>query len=120
MDTDVKQLFVKILGKPNMKGTYGRDWCLPRHPELTPNNLGKGRCVCNAASEYKEVCLNDKLLAGLDLLDQLIGTILVFRDGPIALTAEIKSIFLQLLVPKQERVCLRFLWRPRADEPVPI
>ena len=85
-----------------------------------PNKLGKVRQVCNAASKYKEVCLNDKLLAGPDLLHGLIGTIFRFREGPIALTADIESMFLQEQVPEQDRSCLRFLWRPRTNEPVQI
>ena len=78
------------------------------------------RRVCNAASKYKEVCLNDKLIAGTDLLHGLIGTIFRFREGPIALTADIESMFLQVQVPKQDRSCLRFLWRPRTNEPVQV
>ena len=71
-------------------------------------------------NKYKEVCLNDKLLAGPDLLHGLIGTIVRFRGGQIALTADIESMFLQVQVPEQDRSCLRFLWRPRTNEPVQI
>ena len=46
-----------------MKGTFGTEWYLPHHPVLNPNKPGKVRRVCNAASKYKEACLNDKLLA---------------------------------------------------------
>ena len=103
-----------------MKGTFGKEWYLPHHPVLNPNKPGKVRRVCNAASKYKEVCLNDKLLAGPDLLHGLIGTIFRFHEGPIALTADIESMFLQVQVPEQDRSCLRFLWRPRTNEPVQI
>ena len=78
-----------------MKGTFGKEWNLPHHPVRTPNKPGKVRRVCNAASKYTEECLNDKLLAGLDLLHGLIRTIFRFREGPIALTADIESLFLQ-------------------------
>ena len=120
IDTDVEKRFVKILDESEVKGTFGKEWYLPHHPVLNPNKPGKVRRVCNAASKYKEVCLNDKLLAGPDLLHGLIGTIFRFREGPIALTADIESMFLQVLVPEQDRSCLRFLWRPRTNEPVQI
>ena len=81
---------------------------------------GKVRRVCIAASMYKQVCLNDKLLAGPDLLHGLIGTIFRFREGPIVLTADIESMLLQVQDPKQDRSCLRFLWRPRTNVPVQI
>ena len=101
IDTDVEKGFVKILDESEMKGTFGKEWYLPHHPVLSPNKPGKVRRVCNAASKYKEVCLNDKLLAGPDLLHGLIGTIFRFREGPIALTADIESMFLQVQVPNR-------------------
>ena len=87
---------------------------------LNPIKPGKVRRLCNAASKYKEVCLKYKLLAGPDLLLGLIGTIFRCREGPIALTADIESMFLQVQVPEQDRSCLRFLWCPRTNEPVQI
>ena len=86
IDTDKEQRFVKILEASEVKGTFGKEWYLPHHPVLKPNNPGKVRRVCNAASKYKEICLNDKLLAGPDLLHGLIGTKFRFREGPIART----------------------------------
>ena len=120
IDTDVEKGFVKILSESEVKGTFGKDWYLPHHLVLNSNKPGKVRCVCNAASKYKEVCLNDKLLAGPDLLPGLIGTIFRFREGPIALTADIESMFLQVQVPEQDRSCLRFLLRPETNGPVQL
>ena len=99
-----------------MKGNFGKEWNLPHHQVLNPNKPGKVRRVRNAASNYKEVCLNDKLPAGPDLLHGLIGTIFRFREGPIALTADIESMFPQVQVSEQDRSCLRFLWRPKTIE----
>ena len=95
-DIDVEKGFVMILGKSDVKGTFGKEWYLPHHPVLNHNKPGKVRRVCNAAAKYKDICLSDKLLAGLDLLHGLIGTIFIFREGPIALTADIESMFLQV------------------------
>ena len=120
IDTDVEKGFVKILGKSEVKGTFGKEWYLPDHPVVNPNKPDKVRRVCKAASKYKEVCLNEKLLAGPDRLHGLIGSIFRFREGPVALTADIESMFLQVQVPEQDRSCLRFLWRPRTNEPVQI
>ena len=113
IDTDVEKGFVKILDESEVKGTFGKEWYLQHNQVLNPNKRGKVRGVCNAASKYQEVCLNDKLLAGPDLLHGLIGTIFRFREGPIALTADIESMFLQVQVPEQDKSCLRFLWSPR-------
>ena len=87
---------------------------------IKPNKPDKVRRVCNAAALYKDVCLDDKLLAGPDLLHRLIGTIFRFRERPIALTADIESMFLQVQVPDRDKSCLKFLWRPTMNEPVQI
>ena len=95
---------VKILIESEMKGTFGKEWYLPHHPLLNPKMPCKLRRVCNAASKYKEVRLNDKLLEVPDLLHGLIGTIFRFCKGPIALTADIKQMFLQVKVPNRLEV----------------
>ena len=58
---------------------------------LKPNKTSKVRRVCNAASKYKELYLNEKRLAGTDLLHRLIGKTLRFCEGATALTANYES-----------------------------
>ena len=72
IDTNIEKEFAKILNESKVEGTFGKEWCLPHHPVLNTNKPGKVRRVCNAASMYKEVCLNNKLIAGPDLLHGLI------------------------------------------------
>ena len=72
IDTYVENGLVKILDESEVKGTFGKEWYLPHLPVLNPNKPGKVRRVFNAASKYKEVCLNDELLSGPDLLHGLI------------------------------------------------
>ena len=109
---DFGNAFVKILNEAENKGTFGKEWYLPHHLVLNPNKPGKVRRVCNAASKYKEVCLNDKLIAGSDILHGLFGTIFRFREGSIALTADIESLFLQVQVAEQDRIFMetKFYW----------
>ena len=74
-DKNLEKRFVKILDQYKKKGRFAMEWYLPHHPELNKSNPFKVRRVCNAASKYNEVCLNDNLPAGTDLLHGLIGTI---------------------------------------------
>ena len=90
IDTDVEKGLVKILDESEVKSTFVKNWFLPHHPVLNPNMPGKDRLVCNAASKYKEVCLNDKLIAEPEPLHGLTGTIFRFRERPVALTADIE------------------------------
>ena len=120
IDTDVEKGFVKILNTSEVKGTFGKEWYLPNHPVLNPIKPGKVCRVCNAAAKYKDISLNDKLLAAHDLLHGLIGTIFRYREGSIALTADVESMFLQVQVLERDESCLRFLLPQTMNEPVQI
>ena len=100
---------MKTVSKLEVRGTFGKEWFLPHHPVLNRNKPGKVRHVCNAAAKYNDVCLNDKLLAGPDLLHGLIRTKCRFRQGPLALTADIESMFLQIQFSERDKRCLRCL-----------
>ena len=62
----------------------------------------------NSASNYKAVCLNDKLLAGPDLQHRLIGTIFRFRKGSMDLRVDIESMFQQVKFPSRIEVAWGF------------
>ena len=49
-------------------------------------------------------------MPGPDLLNSLLGIIFRFRENPVAMTADIESMFLQAAVPPHECRFLRFLW----------
>ena len=53
IDTDVEKGFVKILGKLEVQGTFGKEWYLPHHPVLNPNKPGKVRRVCNVVQNTR-------------------------------------------------------------------
>ena len=95
-------------------------WYLPHHPVKHPHKPGKVGRVCKAASMFKGVSLNDKLLSGPYLLRNLVGIVFRFREYEIAVTADIESMFLQLAVPKEQCKCLSFLWRDKPSDTVGI
>ena len=76
--------------------------------------------MCNAASKFRGVSLNKNLLTGPDLLQNLIGIIFRFREQKIAITADIKAMFLQVKVPPEDCKVLRFLWRDNPNDPVNV
>ena len=75
INADVEKGFLKILNKLEVRGTFGREWFLPHHPVLNTKKPDKVRRVFKSAASYNDACLNDKRLAGPDLLHGLIGTI---------------------------------------------
>ena len=120
IDTNAETGFVKIQDAYKVESSFVEEWYLPQHPALCPNKPGKLRRNCNAASNYKDVCLKDKLLSGAGLLHGLIGTIFRFHEGLKALNPDIESGFMQVEVPKQNKSCLRFLSFQETNESVEI
>ena len=54
-------------------------------------------------------------MQGPDLTNGLLGVLLRFREKPIAIMADIESMFSQVRVPEHQQNYQRFLWRPNGD-----
>ena len=118
---DVEKGFVRILKQEELEATkLERQWYVPHHPVENPNKPGKVRRVCIAASKFCGISLNDNLLTGPELLQNLIGIIFRFREQKIAITADIEAMFLQVKVPPEDCKVLQFLWRDNTNEPVNV
>ena len=83
---------------------------LPHHPVTNENKPGKLRRVANASSVFQGQSLISNLLKGPDLLSNLTGVILRFRENKLALSADIEQMFMQVKVAPEDRKFLRFLW----------
>ena len=63
--------------------------------------------------------MNSNLLAGPDLLNNLVGRLLRFREHSIAITGDIEGMFNQVKLNEYDREAVRFLWKdcPSDKEP---
>ena len=67
--------------------------------------------VFDAFAKYEEVSLNDFLLQGLKLQNDLFAVLLRFQSHPVALMCDIKEMYLQIKLNPSERPYHRFLWQ---------
>ncbi|CAG5056933.1 unnamed protein product [Parnassius apollo] len=102
--------------KANNISISPRTWYLP-HFAVTHPQKRKIRIVFDAVARTGGRCLNDALLTGPDLLKSLFGVLLRFREGSVAVMADIKEMFLQVKIREEDRDSLRFLWRHNRDAP---
>lgn len=88
----------------------GEKWYIPHHGLYHPQKPDKLRVVFDASAKYKGNSLNDHLLSGPDLLNNLNGVLLRFRRHQVALLCDIEKMFHQFHVYEDDRDYLRFLW----------
>ena len=116
-DDDLAQLYRKEIQKDLDKGYIkeingeqeenNTKWFLPHYGIVSPAKPGKISRIANAASVFNGTCLNDHLLPGPDLLNDLVVIVLRSREKPILITAVI-GFFMQVGVRKEDRKFLRF------------
>ena len=85
-------------------------WLLPHHAVVNPTK-SKVRVVFDAAAQFAGTSLNDALLTGPDLLRNLVGVLLRFREERVALVADVEQMFHQVRVREEDQPALSFLWR---------
>ena len=66
-------------------------------------------------NETVKTSLNSLLLSGPDMLNNLVGILMRFREEKIALSGDIEAMFNQVAVPPEDQVVLRFLWRQSSE-----
>ena len=71
--------------------------------------------VFDCGTTFQGKSLNAELLQGPDLTSTLLGVLIRFRQHPVPLMADIKSMFHQVRVTKSDADFLRFLWWPKGD-----
>ncbi|MEM7299252.1 MAG: hypothetical protein AAF391_13420, partial [Bacteroidota bacterium] len=92
----------------------GKNWYIPHHGVYHPRKK-KLRVVWDCSSVTNGVSLNDLLLQGPDLTNDLLGVLMRFREEKVAFMADIEAMFYQVKVPENQRGFFQFLWWEDGD-----
>lgn len=92
----------------------------PHHPVLRPDNITtKLRTVFNGSAHTSTgLSLNDVLMSGPTIQQDLFNILLRFRCHRYAMTADIKKMFRQILIHDSDRQLQLILWRFSPEEAV--
>ncbi|XP_064462317.1 uncharacterized protein LOC135372779 [Ornithodoros turicata] len=85
-------------------------WYLPNFGVYHPRKPNQIRVVFDSSAKYRGVSLNDALLSGSDMTNNLVGVLLPFRKEAVAVTADIQRTFYCFFVREEDRDFLRFFW----------
>ncbi|XP_054738019.1 uncharacterized protein LOC129244424 [Anastrepha obliqua] len=122
-DTDFAAEYNRIISSYVMKGyvrklspeeaalTCNRTWYLPHFAVKNSNKPGKLRMVFDTAAEGDGVSLNSQLTKGPQEYRSLPAILFHFREGATGVCGDIKEMFHQVLVQRDDRCAQRFLWR---------
>ena len=96
------------------KRSAGSDWYLPPFVVTHKRKLTL-RLVYDAAAKFEGISLNKLLVHGPDLLSGLRQILLSFREKSVAVSADIRGMFLNFTVDPEHRRFLRFFWFAEND-----
>lgn len=102
------------LAVKGLSGQPGKIWYIPVFPVTQPKS-GKVRLVFDSAASYRGTSLNGVLLSGPDQNNRLQGTLLRFRERPIAFVGDVEAMFHSFYVEPYHRDFLRFFWFANND-----
>ena len=69
---------------------------------------GQIRVVFDCSAQFNRVSLNDYLLQGPDFMKDLLGILCCFHQERVAFMTDVKSMFHQFMVTKEDTDLLRF------------
>ena len=88
----------------------GKTWFIPYHGVYRPSKPGKIRVVFGCSAKYDGVSVNKRLLSGPDLINQIVGILVKFKENYVAIMADIEAMFYQVFLANRHRNLLSFLW----------
>ncbi|XP_055542823.1 uncharacterized protein LOC129728410 [Wyeomyia smithii] len=106
-----KKGYIRRLKEDELSQPRPRIWYLPIFPVFNPNKPGKVRIVWDAAAKTNGISLNSMLLTGPDLLTSLVSVLIKFRENKVAICGDVREMFHQVWISKEDQDCQRFLWK---------
>jgi hypothetical protein len=109
MEANIEKGYIREVKRPTSDEP---SWYLPHFPVVREDKTTtKVRIVLDSAAKYAGKSLNDEMLAGPKLQQDLVEILVRFRRGTVALIGDIKEMFPQVMMEESDQNYHRILWR---------
>ncbi|XP_066261278.1 uncharacterized protein [Euwallacea similis] len=133
-DKDLKKQYVEFmteyenLGHMTLQGPIEKDISIPNNSYFLPHSAvlknsitTKCRVVFDASCKTSSgISLNDTLLVGPVVQDDLYSILIRLRLRKIVLSADIKMMYRCIKIHEEERNFQKILWRPNLNDPINV
>ena len=102
--------YIKKLDKAELSLKLERVWYLPMFVIQHPFKL-KSRIVWDASAGVNGVSLNSLTIPGTDVIPPLPNILFKFRENAVAICGDIREMYHQVRIGKDDKFALRFFWR---------
>lgn len=117
----VNKKYVRPATERDMSTTWRNVWYLPMSLHVNQNKQPiKYRNVYDASARYKGTSLNENLLMGPNLLVNILAPLMRMRMYKYAFTADVKSMFHQVMISEEDQQCQRVMWRYDHSQPLQV
>lgn len=100
------------LSEKEMNNYGGPVFYISHHEVLKPESKSTPcRIVFNSSANYRGHILNDYYAKGPDMLNNLVGVLLRFREKSVAMIGDIGKMYHSIDIPLLDQMTHRFLWR---------
>ena len=107
--------FCRKSTKEEIKNYKGPAHYIPHNAIVRPEKKSTPvRMVFNSSSVFEGHQLNDYSMNGLNMLNNLFGVVLRFREKEVALVGDISKVYHRVLVPPHYQDVHCVLWRTQA------
>ena len=109
-----------MIDEEELRSYQGPIFYLSHHEVLKPDSTSTPcRIVFNSSAKFANHILNDYWVKGPDLMNNLLGVLLRFRENTVAVAGDVKKMYHTVKISEVDQHTHRFLWRNMERERKP-
>lgn len=114
-DDQIKDMVIRGVGKilttEELLSYKGPKYYLSHHEVMKEGSTTPCRIVFNSSAKYMGECINDYWAKGANMIKDLMGVLIRFRENRIAIVGDISKMYHAVKIGELDQHTHRFLWR---------